>query len=584
MSAQPEVQSGGDERPAFLKAWDVGVPVIRHDYLDSKGITNPAVLARLRVVVWKKHEYLALPYRHVCSGELLTVQRVYREGDKWQKHSLAGSRWAGAALNIGSDEPDASYDGGVLVAEGIASAYVCWLADSQCVALSAGTVGNLDDVAVAARQRWPHARVVVVADAGQVKAANAAAAACDGWLAAMPEGSPDGFDAWDFVLNHGGEPDELKRLVLDHAVQVAPAKEERDEKRSEAGIESARCRLKSFSDIDEEAIDWLWNGWLPRGKLTLGAGMGGSGKTTSALDFAGILTTCGTWPDTTQCERAQDVVIWSGEDDAGDTLKPRLRVAGADMSRVFLAVGESRDGKETAFDPAVHMISLIEQCAGRDVGLIIIDPIMNMIRGDAYRANEVRRELQPVLDLARRTGAAVFGITHFSKSSKEGSRKAIERVLGSGAFVHVARMVLLFAHNERTDARVMARAKTNIAPERGGFAFTTISETGDKSITAQGIAWGDYLDMSPDEIVDSVDTTFDDAREDRSTTAQAERFLRDYLSDGKRLRDDLFHDARGAGIPWRAIERAADDKHLNVQKQKPHGQGRYAKWWWALPK
>ncbi|CAK9253598.1 unnamed protein product [Sphagnum jensenii] len=68
-------------------------------------------------------------------------------------------------------------------------------------------------------------------------------------------------------------------------------------------------------------IDWLWNGWLARGKLHMLAGAPGTGKTTIALSLAAILTSGGKWPDgtTTWC---CDVIIWSGEDDPADTLAP----------------------------------------------------------------------------------------------------------------------------------------------------------------------------------------------------------------------------------------------------------------------
>ena len=48
--------------------------------------------------------------------------------------------------------------------------------------------------------------------------------------------------------------------------------------------------LLGFDDVPLNGVQWLWPGWLPRGKTTLLAGAGGSGKGT----FAAHLMACAT--------------------------------------------------------------------------------------------------------------------------------------------------------------------------------------------------------------------------------------------------------------------------------------------------
>ena len=80
--------------------------------------------------------------------------------------------------------------------------------------------------------------------------------------------------------------------------------------------------------------------------------------------------------------------------------------------------------------------------------------------GDGHKSNDVRRSLQPVVDLAQRLGCAVLGITHFSKGT--GGRDPVERITGSLAFAALARLVLVAAKVKADDGgearRVLVRA------------------------------------------------------------------------------------------------------------------------------
>ena len=55
--------------------------------------------------------------------------------------------------------------------------------------------------------------------------------------------------------------------------------------------------LTRASDVTIRPIDWLWEGYLPRGMLTLLAGLPGCGKSTLTLAIAGTVTSAGRWPD-----------------------------------------------------------------------------------------------------------------------------------------------------------------------------------------------------------------------------------------------------------------------------------------------
>jgi putative DNA primase/helicase len=143
--------------------------------------------------------------------------------------------------------------------------------------------------------------------------------------------------------------------------------------------------------------------------LTILGGAPGCGKTTIALSLAATVTRGGLWPDGSLCTQPGDVIVWSGEDPHGVTAA-RLTAAGAEMTRVHFIDGVS-DGE--AFDPA-RDIPLLQSTVERLAAprLLIVDPIVSAVAGDSHKGAEVRRSLQPVVDLAHQLGCAVLGITH----------------------------------------------------------------------------------------------------------------------------------------------------------------------------
>lgn len=140
------------------------------------------------------------------------------------------------------------------------------------------------------------------------------------------------------------------------------------------------------------------------------------------MRIAATISAGGKWPDGTQAT-AQNVVIWSGEDDPADTLVPRLAASGADLNRVYFPGQMTLDGQRRPFDPAQDlgdlraMIGRIGGC-----GLLILDPIVSASTGDSHKNGETRRGLQPAVDLAAELGAGFLGFRIFLKERKAGRR------------------------------------------------------------------------------------------------------------------------------------------------------------------
>ncbi|HEU5340157.1 AAA family ATPase [Edaphobacter sp.] len=318
-------------------------------------------------------------------------------------------------------------------------------------------------------------------------------------------------------------------------------------------------------------VNWLWNGWLAAGKLHLIGGQPGTGKTTIALDLAATVTTGGRWPDGTRAQRGS-VVIWSGEDDPSDTLAPRLLAAGADMSRVHIVTGVREGGDIYPFDPAHDTESLCRALAGiEDLRLIVVDPLVSAVAGDSHKNAEVRRGLQPLVDLAQATRCALLGITHFSKNT--GGREPVERITGSLAFGALARVVLVTAKREAEEdtpaTSFLARAKSNIGPDGGGYVYgIKQNELSNSGISASVILWGEALEGTARALLDDAERQDDEARD-------AVTFLRELLAGGPLPVKEVKRQAEGSGFAWRTVQRAM--KSADVESRRG-GFGQPATW------
>jgi putative DNA primase/helicase len=356
-----------------------------------------------------------------------------------------------------------------------------------------------------------------------------------------------------------------------------------DEIAASDGERARDVHLLKASDVVPEAITWLWPGWLAAGKMHVFGGAPGTGKTTIAMALAATVTTGGSWPDGTR-SLAGNVAIWSGEDDPADTLVPRLALSGADLSRVYFIADIREGGERRSFDPARDMEPLRRKLAEiGGVRLLIVDPVVSAIAGDSHKNAEVRRGLQPLVDLASSTGCAVLGITHFSKGT--GGRDPVERLTGSLAFGALARVVLVAAkHQEEGEdgrtVRLFCRAKSNIGPDGGGFEYDL--HQGElkthPGIFATSVLWGDAVEGAARELLAEADAT-----DEGGTVADAKRFLADLLADGPLPVKTIRADADGAGYSWATIRRA--QKALGIEPMKEGGRFGTTRqqWLWHLP-
>jgi putative DNA primase/helicase len=309
--------------------------------------------------------------------------------------------------------------------------------------------------------------------------------------------------------------------------------------------------LINGASITPEPVSWIWPGWLARGKVHILAGAPGTGKTTIAVSLAATISAGGTFPDGSQCEPG-NVCIWSGEDDPKDTLVPRLIASGADMRRVNFISALVENGKRRSFNPAKDidpLRSAIEKAGG--AASIVVDPVVSVVAGDSHNNGDVRRSLQPLVDIAASMGAALLGITRFSKGTS--GREPVERLTGSLAFGALARFVFATvkkeAEGDEPSSRIFCRAKSNLGPDDGGFAYDLQQSNlpGYAGVSASRIKWLGPITGAAREILAEAEQ-----QRDGGSGNDARDFLMKTLADGRKPARELEQAAKANSVGWRA--------------------------------
>jgi hypothetical protein len=196
--------------------------------------------------------------------------------------------------------------------------------------------------------------------------------------------------------------------------------------------------------------------------------------------------------------------LWlSSEEDAARDLRPRLDVAGADITKVALVPNDFRLPRDTDW---LHDRIKAEG----NVGLVVIDPMSNHIeKTNSSVEEEVREALQPLLQVAAALDVPMLGIRHVS--TKEGRGNFLGRILGATGWVGVSRAVLGVAQD--FDGVVHVRAiKGNRVPlaESGRrFKLVGVEYNGWNATVVRAVEAGNSL-IDLDDLVTMIDRkTFD---------------------------------------------------------------------------
>ncbi len=252
-----------------------------------------------------------------------------------------------------------------------------------------------------------------------------------------------------------------------------------------------RPHIQSLEDIaaDLPPIEWIWDGWIPRGLLTVLGASQGSGKSFVATDLAYRIVHNQGYPDGAPVQRPGANVIYVDAEMVPQILNERTLHYGMDRSKLFLMLAEPGEmidlGKERYQERLTEMTEILKP------ELIIIDSLSSIHNGGQNNVEDVRSLIGYLTRLVGWANCGMVLVHHIRKPPGGGQRMmnvdlGMEDLSGSGYITQQARVVLglhVVQTGPKFDPngpREFKMLKNSIGqyPEPLGFSFAPLHPTG----------------------------------------------------------------------------------------------------------
>jgi len=213
------------------------------------------------------------------------------------------------------------------------------------------------------------------------------------------------------------------------------------------------------SDVKEKKMEWIVEGVIPKNKITVVAGKAGSNKTMILLDICARLTTGKKILGVPQ-EEPRNILFISAEDDSDDTLVPRLRKAGADISKcTFIDENQMHQ-----IELPKKITNITDGIAEFNPAVVVIDPINSFFgeKVNVYSDHSLRKAMIGLRPICKAYNTSLILITHTKKAVEVDKNNDIS---GSYGLPAQARMVWYIAKDIDSDDRYLTVSKSNNGAE-----------------------------------------------------------------------------------------------------------------------
>jgi len=338
--------------------------------------------------------------------------------------------------------------------------------------------------------------------------------------------------------------------------------------------------LETLCNIPAKPQEWVWQGVIPEGQLTLVMGEPGVGKSMFAMDAIARSTRGQRGLSDAEQGEPGEVILFSGEDDFASVVRPRLDSAGADHRFVNVVETDTNPMFETPeSERSLHHedweIGSLESYltwfrdSGAPCRLVVIDPVNCFLDATGSRSH-ARAMMAKLADLAVRSGTAVLLVANPStfEKGKRGRLSATTPVLAEAA----RSVWTIVCDPDEPRRRMLLPVKTNLCETPPGLAFT---------IQDRRICWEE------ESVAQTAGQFLAEAAQyqrlqhvaGESELSRATEWLKRRLCDGKVYSNDLKADAAENDFSEKTLRRALILLGCRKGKEKKaDGQ-----WYWRLP-
>ena len=328
----------------------------------------------------------------------------------------------------------------------------------------------------------------------------------------------------------------------------------------------ARKPSHRASDMPALEQEYLWNGRIPVGTMTIVAGVPSIGKSTLGYAIAAS---------------ADVSTIFVTYEEAGRSVfRPKVEAAGMDLDKAYYhpEVRFSRDQED--FD---HLVELIDQYGTR---LIVVDPIQNHLSGASIsQPDQVYRVFKPILNVLEEKGVALLLQMHvLSRVSDKTPPLAAVTVGVRG----IARAAYLFGEDPRPGAdpnfRALANAKWNLTgkpPASALFEFDSArirvknARTGKRKMAEIGrLLDRGETDVTAKQILVTLTPKKKETKADR-VVIELLSLLREGPVSTSVLRPHFLENVHPP-ISWKTVDRTAAD--MEIERTPDPADNRYMIW------
>jgi DNA (cytosine-5)-methyltransferase 1 len=336
---------------------------------------------------------------------------------------------------------------------------------------------------------------------------------------------------------------------------VAPPSTNGDGKQSHDPPPAIIEGLRLMSNVTQKPTEWLWDGYIALGELTILEGHPDTNKSSLMIDVAARLTRGGKMPcvpATGSRPLKGGVLILVGEDSIEKTAVVRLKAAGADLDQVAVLENVTIPDDVLAIEKAI---------VARGVKLLIIDTLNDFLNCNVLSNQQVRRALRKLRKLAERMNIAVVLLRHFVKSP--GGRSLL-RGGGSVAITAMARSQLkVFKHPDDPNLRVLVHDKCNLGPLSPSLMFEVMQQG-----SACRLEWHGETKLTIEDL--------EQKHKGSPALEAAEQFLLEKLKDGPREVNSLIEQAKGI-CSKRTLDEAK--RELNVKTVRKGNKTNHKIYW-----